>query len=118
MTTKTNLAMSFMSSDQDQDQGSFLAGLLVGLFAGALGYFLFGTQKGGEVRNRLKTEWQVAQQDLMAEGKSGMSFESLKSWVTNFIDQLIKPNLVPASSKKIKKTNPTPKILANKFKGV
>lgn len=49
---------------EDQDQGSFLTGFTLGLFAGAAGLYLFGTEKGKSVRQRLTSEWQAAQSSM------------------------------------------------------
>lgn len=54
----------------DQDQGSFLTGFTLGLFAGATGYFLFGTDRGAKVRRELKTEWDQAQAGLAKAAES------------------------------------------------
>lgn len=43
------------------NQGSFITGLTIGLFAGAASYFLLVTPKGKKVRQNLEKEWQAAQ---------------------------------------------------------
>lgn len=44
-----------------QDSGSFLTGLGLGLLGGAVGYFLFATDKGADIRKKLAKEWQTAE---------------------------------------------------------
>lgn len=55
-------------TDQDPDQGNFLTGFTLGIFAGAAGFFLFGTQKGSDLREQLAAEWEAARADLAQEG--------------------------------------------------
>lgn len=43
------------------NEGSFVSGLTVGFLAGAVGYFLFGTDKGKKIVHDLEREWQAAQ---------------------------------------------------------
>jgi len=52
----------------DQDQGSFIGGLALGMFAGAAGYFLFATKDGSKVRNKVEAEWKEAKVILAEEG--------------------------------------------------
>ena len=49
--------MSKSQQSNSGDSGSFVTGLSVGLIGGALGYFLFATDKGGGVRKQLAKEW-------------------------------------------------------------
>lgn len=53
---------------KDHDQGSFLTGFTVGLFAGAASYFLFATDKGSKVRTSLLEEWEIAREKLNTQG--------------------------------------------------
>jgi hypothetical protein len=62
----------------DSHQGSFVNGFTVGLFAGALGYFLFGTNKGSKIRSTLVQEWESAQKEIEL-----VSDKSLKSSSNN-----------------------------------
>ncbi|MFZ5438134.1 MAG: hypothetical protein ACOZAK_03725 [Patescibacteria group bacterium] len=47
---------------------TFMTGFGVGLAAGAIGMYLFGTDEGGKLRQELKDHWQEAVKDLLAEG--------------------------------------------------
>ena len=47
---------------------NFMTGFGVGLAAGAVGMFLFGTDEGTKLRKELKDHWQEAAADLLAEG--------------------------------------------------
>jgi len=44
----------------DRESGSFSTGFTLGLLAGAAGYFIFGTHKGKQVREKLSVKWQDA----------------------------------------------------------
>lgn len=59
---------SLQSAPNHHDSGSFVGGFTVGLFAGALGYFLFGTKRGGQVRSQLVSEWDKAKDQLVDQG--------------------------------------------------
>ncbi len=57
-----------MDNSPQQDQSSFVSGFTIGLFAGAAGYFLFGTKRGAQIRRQLAEEWEDAQEHLSREG--------------------------------------------------
>lgn len=50
--------MTDKQAEQSHEAGSFLTGLGVGLIGGAVGYFLFATDKGEKVKKQLVKEWQ------------------------------------------------------------
>jgi gas vesicle protein len=58
------IVLSQDSTQPQSDQGSFLAGFSVGLVAGAVGYFLFATNKGSNLRDSLTEEWAAARSKL------------------------------------------------------
>ena len=53
-----------MNQNNSKDSGSFATGFMLGIAAGALGYFAFGTKKGAGVRKHLQEEWQSARKHL------------------------------------------------------
>ncbi len=50
------------------ENGPFLTGLSIGLFAGAFGYYLFNTSRGEQMRESLSTEWQSIRKKMYEEG--------------------------------------------------
>ncbi len=50
-----------------QKSGSFMSGLIVGLFAGSVMHFLTQTKEGELIKDKLTQEWQQARQKLLAE---------------------------------------------------
>lgn len=105
---------------ESQDQGSFLTGFALGVFAGAAGYFLFGTDRGHKVRRDLQREWENAKQDLLTRTEP----ESAEVAMLNLRDALYKVagwlgEFQPSEVKSAKKTaKPKTKQAKTKFKGV
>jgi len=102
----------------DRDQGSFIGGLTIGMFAGALGYFLFATDKGKKLKKDLAKEWEQAQAALPDRGEGFTSYASLKD-LFGQIKQRIEASVDEAESKSSpqpRKKNLTKKT--TKFKGV
>ncbi|MEN8252753.1 MAG: hypothetical protein ABFQ62_00030 [Patescibacteria group bacterium] len=96
----------------EEKHGSFLNGFTVGLFAGAAGYFLFGTKKGDSVRTQLAKEWEKAKGELEKEGviESG---KGLKEMIGDAVGKLSTP-----TKKNVKpKTSKTKTVKKKKFRG-
>ncbi len=51
-------------NQNSKESGSFATGFMLGIFAGAAGYFAFGTKRGTTLRKRLQDEWLSAQEHL------------------------------------------------------
>jgi gas vesicle protein len=107
----------------NDNNGSFLNGFAVGLLAGAMGYFLFGTDRGSDIRENLNIEWEKAKTELEKEGviTEGKSLRELIVAKINEISSLSKAQ--PASGKqpakpRSKALNSKAKSSAKKFKGV
>jgi gas vesicle protein len=49
---------------QQKESGSFLTGFTLGLLAGAVGHFLFTTDRGEKVRKSLMEEWKIAKKEI------------------------------------------------------
>jgi len=96
----------------DQNQGSFLGGLALGLFAGAAGYFLFGTKDGEQVRKKIEKEWQDAKATLVDEGIIKSKDLSLKDLISEWLGMAETKTLVK------KKAKTTSQAKNTKFKGV
>lgn len=106
------------------NQGSFVTGLTIGMFAGAAGYFLFGTNKGKALRQELEKEWASAQADLQSRSSQTSVVESLSpslKQVFNSIIELVRQQQadgdVVAESLK-RKTKVKAQKPSSKFKGV
>jgi gas vesicle protein len=104
----------------DPDQGNFLTGFTFGLFAGAMGYFLFGTEKGEELREQLSQEWESAKNDMAEAGVIDQShtIRDVVNLVLNKINTEIEANQQSASSTKTHKNTPREKKSTKKFKGI
>lgn len=75
--------MSNHSEQHSKESGSFLTGLGLGLLGGAVGYFLFATEKGDKVRKQLAQEW---------KGVHGMlhTQEPAKATTSNNLKEIVK----------------------------
>lgn len=104
----------------DQDQGNFLTGFTFGLFAGAMGYFLFGTPKGEELRSQLAEEWDLAKNDLTEAGVIGQnnSIRDVINLVLNKVSTHIEEAQQTTLATKTHKTAHREKKLNKKFKGI
>lgn len=104
-----------------EDKGNFLVGLTLGLFAGAAGYFLFGTENGKKIQQKLSQEWAEAKKELEARGQLKKD-TNLKQLVNSIFDNIC-PNkkLNNPPKKEIKKSALhlfQKKKSPQKFKGV
>lgn len=98
------------------ESGSFLSGLGIGLIGGAVGYFLFATEKGEKVRDRLAKEWQeiqaLAQQ---ASGKPSTPVASTRESILSFFSELLSEAKQKSEVSKDQKQKPKRKKM---FKGI
>jgi len=108
-----------------ENQGNFLTGFTIGLFAGAGGYFIFGTKKGDQVRQQLMKEWEKAKSDLVKQGviEEGKSLRELLYEVVEKLDDGETTNQKdPSASLRMKKTKTkkpaAPGETKKKFKGI
>jgi len=74
------------SSVSHPTQGSFINGFTIGLFAGAVGFFLFGTDKGGKVRQTISKEWDSAKEHLAKEGVIPSAKVSIRDVVSQVVE--------------------------------
>ncbi len=98
------------------------------MFAGAAGYFLFGTKRGASLLKQLEGEWESAKKQLVDEGIIETGDIKLKDFARGVInqvlgemDQFVLPAGTPSSSKtsskkSSKKSDSKPK--KRTFKGV
>lgn len=66
---------------QEQHKTSFIGGFSLGLLAGATGFFLFATDRGKQVRQKINLVWQEASEDLSAQGFIDDPQESLRDFL-------------------------------------
>jgi gas vesicle protein len=103
---------------EQTEHGSFLTGFTIGLFAGAAGYFLFATDKGGKVRKSLAREWQEAQQSWLATEQVAGGTASLRDLARDFFSQILGTES-PSAKKTASSKKATPTVhKKNTFKGV
>jgi len=118
-----------MSDEEVTQQSSFVTGFTLGLFAGAAGYFLFGTKKGGQVREQLVNDWEDAKEKLVEEGVIDKPDISLRELVGDLMQQAFSGNVNEGRSKNsnfaveegvVQKSSKTAKRkeTARRFKGV
>ena len=111
-------------NDNTDNQGSFLTGFTVGLFAGAAGYYLFGTNQGKKITDKLSDEWESAKERLAAEGVIDNPSLSLRQVVGQVLNQ-VKERIEQAEDEphKVSKaartsTSKTAKKPVRKFKNI
>lgn len=73
----------------DKDQGSFLTGFSLGLFAGAVGYFLFGTDKGKSFREDISQEWDEAKEKMVQEGVIENKDANLRDVINDLVSKVL-----------------------------
>jgi len=112
----------------DEQQGSFIGGLALGMFAGAAGFFLFGTKDGAKTRLKIEKEWQEAKATLEKDGiiknKNASLGDLIREWFS--LEQVTKVTPKKSTKKKVAKSLPTGKKSTSaktsetgkKFKGV
>ena len=99
----------------DQNQGSFLGGLALGMFAGAAGYFLFATKEGAKTRVKLESEWQGAKEKMAQDGIIQDKNMSISQMVGEWLGMTHETKKI--TKKKSHKSSSTKKD-SEKFKGV
>lgn len=57
-----------MKKTTQNDQGSFAAGLAVGAVMGVLGYLMYGTSRGKELKSNFQKEFEKIRSTLYEEG--------------------------------------------------
>ncbi len=86
----TDVVADQFSPEPDRDSGSFLTGFTIGLFAGAAGYFLFGTDRGGKVRSELMEEWENAKEHLMQKGVLDNPQASIRDLIKDTVEEVVR----------------------------
>lgn len=89
----------------DEQQGSFIGGLALGMFAGAAGFFLFGTKDGSKFRQKIDKEWQEAKACLEKDGVIKDRNASVMELIRDWFGLEVLPKKL--TKKKLSKTAPT-----------
>ncbi|MDH5532869.1 MAG: hypothetical protein OEX81_00380 [Candidatus Pacebacteria bacterium] len=100
----------------NNDQGSFIGGLALGMFAGAAGYFLFATKDGSKVRKKMEGEWKEAKVILAEEGVIKNKDITISELVGEWFG--LEQNKTPKKKTPKKQISNTNKNKTSKFKGV
>jgi len=103
------------------EQGSFVSGFSIGLLAGAAGYFLFGTDKGRQIKAKLAQEWSQAQLSMPERGSGVINFSSLSQMlksVATSISVAEKEGRDKLQTHRLTKAKNVSKKSKPKFKGV
>lgn len=110
------------------DEGSFLTGFSLGIFAGAMGFFLFGTNDGKKIRHDLNQEWEKAKVKLAEDGIIANPDQNLRDVIHDYVakiwgekkaDEIIPPSLSEKHVKpKSKSKSSESKKTTKKFKGI
>jgi hypothetical protein len=115
-----------MSDHSPKDTGSFTTGFTLGLFAGAAGYYLFGTEQGAKLRKQIVAEWNIARVDLAKEGVLPSPNVSLRQFVSDLLNKAFNFDLGKTPQNRVliadssvgKKAAKSKKETTHKFKGV
>lgn len=114
----------------NESQNSFATGFTLGVLTGAVGYFLFATERGTKLRYQLLQEWEEAKGRLVDEGIIQDRQIPLRRFLNdvlnkfvNFTDDVQNPTqhtYLAESPKKLRVSsgNRTRKSSSQKFKGV
>lgn len=54
-----------MYEEESRDQSPFFGGFALGVVAGAVGYYLLGTEEGRKVKDKIVKEWQLTRDEIM-----------------------------------------------------
>jgi gas vesicle protein len=82
------MATKKQSKVVEQPNHSFLTGLSVGLFAGAIGFYLFQTKRGSALRETLQDEWKRARKELYDQGVIDNPEMPFKELVSGYLNEL------------------------------
>ncbi len=91
-------------NNSTDDSGSFFSGLTIGLFAGAVGYYLFASEKGSKLVKKVSSEWEKAQKEFPAKVEESAPATTIKTGVLSFIHELIS-SLEDANESQITRNN-------------
>ncbi len=110
-----------MNSENNQEQGSFSSGILVGFLAGAVGYFLMQTKEGREIKAKFADHWNDFRDALIKEGKLSEAEAEITDYIkaarmkiADFLDECDSDQ----DSTKKKQTKKKTKLKKSIFKGI
>lgn len=85
-TKKSNSASVVASAEPISEGGNFGSGFFLGLMTGAIGMFMFGTDKGQDVLQQIRDE--LENQAKSAEPEVREQFEQTRSFIAKAIDEV------------------------------
>lgn len=120
-----------MNEEESQHQSPFFGGFALGVVAGAIGYYLLGTEEGQKVKAKVVKEWQHTRDDLLKMAQdNGVRVKpiSLRALMVNGLKelhvisqktkiQLPPPKVLPKAKSTGKARRVVPKKTELKFKG-
>jgi gas vesicle protein len=109
-------------TNTNSEKGSFSSGIIVGVLAGAVGYFIAHTKEGKEMRNKFSTHWSDLKDTLVKEGKLKESnadiadyIKAARDKISGFLGEHLVENSITKKSSKKKTSKPNKKKI---FKGI
>lgn len=75
---------------ESREQQFFVGGFSLGLLAGVVGYYFFGTKQGKQVRQELEREWLEAQDYLVEKGALSEQATSQPQTFSQFFQAITK----------------------------
>lgn len=76
-------------NNSPEDSGSFFSGFTIGLFAGAVGYYLFASEKGSKLVKKVSKEWEKAQKELPVKSGKSVAKTSIKEGLLGILQELV-----------------------------
>lgn len=73
--------------DESAQPTQFMTGFVLGLCAGAFGYYLFGTKEGSKTRKLLLEEWHTIRDELVEKGQAEAGV-GLREFFSNVLSQV------------------------------
>lgn len=109
-----------MSEDQEQ-HGSFVSGLFVGVLFGAAGYFVTQTKEGKQLKNNFIEHWYELKDRLIAEGVLSENEPGFSDYIAALrfkIVEFLGETQAPATNKRKSTAKKKSSRKQKKFKGI
>lgn len=101
-TKKTNPTALALHTDPTGEGGNFGSGFFLGLMTGAIGMFMFGTDKGQDVLQKIREELEKQAQE--AEPEVREQFEQTRTFIAKAIDE-VKDRVEQAAQEQLETEN-------------
>lgn len=122
--------MAVQVSDNTNSPGSFASGFTLGMLVGAVGYYLFATDRGIKLRKTLLKEWEGAKEELAQKGTISDTNVTFREFVGELLNKfssmspaaqnLIRSNglIADASKRSARPIQRPKKDTGKRFKGI